>query len=285
MNYQGYIQAYLPRKEELIKMLKEFKGEGRTMAEFSGVTGISTSTLSRILNGNLVKPLTEKTILAIYNNRSKDANSTLDQFFYANGMIRADKEDPDHISMSDVSRLYKEEERAKEIIILTLYRHGFGMRKGKNDNEIGGQSIILPRNESEGNDFMIPVDFSVMPDGIEGITQIYYRMCFDSLIKPSESISMQKDSSFLSIRDVLRKSAEVFLVDAWHPETLDQTVYTWVFASEGEYNSFKGLLSEAKLNSSMTVALVDIENKTIVKEEWLHCTISDMIETPLNTEV
>ena len=75
------------------------------------------------------------------------------------------------------------------------------------------------------------------------------------------------------------------MVDAWHPEMLDQTVYTWVFASEGEYNSFKGLLSEAKLNSSMTVALVDIENKTIVKEEWLHCTISDMIETPLNTEV
>lgn len=285
MNFQGYIQAYLPRKEELTKMLKEFKGDGRTMAEFSEVTGISTSTLSRILNGNLVKPLTEKTILAIYNNRSKDANSTLDQFFYANGMIRADKEGQDHISMSDVSRLYKEEERAKETIILTLYRHGFGMRKGKNDNEIGGQSIILPRSESEGNDFMIPVDFSVMPDGIEGITQIYYRMCFDSLFKPEERVSIQKDELFLSIRDVLRRSAEVFLVDAWHPEMLDQTVYTWVFASEGEYNSFKGLLSEAKLNSSMTVALVDIENKTIVKEEWLHCTISDMIETPLNTEV
>ena len=53
----------------MAEMVLAAKGVERTMAQFAEATGINASTLSRLVNGNLKRPLTMDMLTAIIDNK------------------------------------------------------------------------------------------------------------------------------------------------------------------------------------------------------------------------
>lgn len=81
-----YVQITYPDAGKISELLYESKGN-RTMKEFSEESGINQSTLSRILNKNIKRPLTMDVIQRIFDNRDSKAKFTFDELTKANGMF------------------------------------------------------------------------------------------------------------------------------------------------------------------------------------------------------
>ena len=79
-----YVAALVPDKLKLAELIKRAKGESRTMVEFAEKCGVITaSSFSRIMHGNMTKPLSRELINAT-------ARITYEDLMRANGMIPAD---------------------------------------------------------------------------------------------------------------------------------------------------------------------------------------------------
>ena len=64
-----YVAALVPDKLKLAELIKRAKGESRTMVEFAEKCGVITaSSFSRIMHGNMTKPLSRELINAIFTN-------------------------------------------------------------------------------------------------------------------------------------------------------------------------------------------------------------------------
>ena len=61
-----YVQVRTPDIMRISEYVIKAKGINRTMAQFAEDCGIGASTLSRIANGKISKPLSEDTVKAIF---------------------------------------------------------------------------------------------------------------------------------------------------------------------------------------------------------------------------
>ena len=67
--------------------------------------------------------------------------------------------------------------------------------------------------------------------------------------------------------EFLRQNFEFFLRDAWEAENFGKDYKnTFVFADEGPFKAVETMLIKAKINTWVSLLLVDIENKKVVKE-------------------
>ena len=82
-----YIQIALPDGTKLGKYIRLMRGSHRTMAQFAREIGTSASTICRIENGRINRPLTEKMIYAIYNCKVKESNINFEMLMSANGFV------------------------------------------------------------------------------------------------------------------------------------------------------------------------------------------------------
>ena len=59
------------------------------------------------------------------------------------------------------------------------------------------------------------------------------------------------------------------LLDAWMPEVLDASKFSFVFLDLFIFEEFINAMQHAKLNTEMTAILLDVDNYSVVKEVWL----------------
>ena len=74
---RNYKQIRTPDYSLLASLVSQAKGSERTMAQFSEATGIGASTLSRLVNHNIKKPLSLDVIIRIYENRADEEDHSL----------------------------------------------------------------------------------------------------------------------------------------------------------------------------------------------------------------
>ena len=86
-----YIQVRTPDIMKIGEYVVKAKGANRTMAQFAEECGIGASTLSRIANGKIRKPLTEEVIRSIYEHRDEESNITLNAFMRLNGFMEKER--------------------------------------------------------------------------------------------------------------------------------------------------------------------------------------------------
>ena len=85
---EKYIQARVPDKAMLATYIKEAKGTERTMAEFAEACGTLTpSSFSRIIHGNLSKPLSAEVIQSIVRNADPRSKLSYRDMMHDNGMV------------------------------------------------------------------------------------------------------------------------------------------------------------------------------------------------------
>ena len=118
-----YVQVRTPDIMRISEYVIKAKGINRTMAQFAEDCGIGASTLSRIANGKISKPLSEDTVKAIYEHRAPESKIDLDMFMLANGM-RDKKEHERRASMGPHYSVREEsmnrERQAKNAIVAAL---------------------------------------------------------------------------------------------------------------------------------------------------------------------
>lgn len=256
---QKYIQVRVPDKAMLAMHIREAKGPERNMAEFAKACGTLTpSSFSRIIHGNLSKPLTAEVIQSIVKNADPRAKLSYRDMMYANGMV---PENEDGESEAGRERRINSAERkeaetkVRNLIVGRLFEKGnmlLAMEKsGMGELDIAEGVAGLKQVKKSPRKFGIPGRFTLR---IQGVEPFYYNY---EIIIPGPEWS--KTGYTLWFSDY----AEFFLRDMWEPETLEDIMQNFVFTEKIYFDQFLEFLKGVKVNSYMAAILVDTERGSI----------------------
>lgn len=267
-----YIQVRIPDKQRLSELLKMCKGSERTMAQYAEACGtISPSTLSRILNGKITKPLSLELLKTIYDHRDKKTEVSFYALCSANGMV--DKEAFDRRSKGVAQRRFDtkrdRENNIRSFICNELFDRGVTLKSGYrfvNPHQIDkdGKARFFPYGLVRKSDFMI-----ALPEMHEDAMWAFIICPYTE--KENES---ERDFSF-SMERYIEEIAPNLLYDAWGTDGKGSVDYehelktSFVFCDERYYRTFRELMEKVTFHTSMTTILVDVENEKVLLEEWL----------------
>ena len=253
-----YIQARTPDKMRLAQYVNRAKGPDRTMAEFADSCGVSASTLSRIVNCKITKPVAEELIRAIVKNADPEQQIDLDLVMSANGMVPKDfherrtqnmynhweRRDAQISLETDMKNIISEELFSRQKMLLFYQRI---------------PSELLPENKyrlRRANSFGIHI-WGYEPKVWHIIAAPY-----------SMEIVDERDRRMLMMR-LMERYSGWFLHDAWEPEALKDIKTSFAFADMEIYQEFRELIKDVKVNSYMSIILIDPEKREVTEEYQL----------------
>lgn len=88
MSKKEFVKVASPNKETLAKLLKDAKGNARTMKQFAAECGASQAAFSRIVHGSYKGSLADDMIKTIAEHADPESEVNLDLLMGANGMAR-----------------------------------------------------------------------------------------------------------------------------------------------------------------------------------------------------
>lgn len=288
-----YEQTRVPDKTELARLLQEAKGPGRNMATFAKECGSSASTFSRILNCKISQPVDPRLLKAIAEN--SDEESVDEKIFmlhcllHANGMLNEEdiqekKEDPFWSKYFEPNEeLFSEENEAKNIITMNLLNRGLGIKYLASIKKESGVNEIARENRRGG--FVIQID---------GHTPDYHIFCAICLNKTrrisrgdrEDQIDKETGYEYQTEAELLfRDEAVYFLLDAWEPESFQKVKYSLVFTDPKFYRAFYELLAKRKVNSWISLILVDLATQSVVEENIMSRHDNQTLESLFNMPV
>ena len=256
---QKYIHVRVPDKAMLAMYIKEAKGTDRNMAEFAKLCGTLTpSSFSRIIHGNLSKPLSEEVIQSIVRNADKKARLSYRDIMYANGMV-PENEDGESEGARERRIVFGEKKeteiRVRNVIVGRLFAQGNMLLAM--DRMSGGELRItegmtnLKKVKESSRKFGIPGKFTLRIQGMEPFYYNYEIFIPDSDLKVSGN----------TLR--FREYADFFLRDLWEPDTLTDIMHNFVFTDKNYYDAFLEFLDGVKVNNYMAVILIDTTEGSI----------------------
>jgi len=268
-----YVQIRTPDKLQLSEILSKCKGPDRTMAQFADdCETISASTLSRILNGKITKPLALDILKTIYDHRDVNIDLTYESLCSANGMIA--KEVHERNLERRERRYYllhnEREKNVRNIICNDLFDRGVAIKSGyryKNalDRIEENEPAFSPYGLCRKSDFMIKL-LEFQEDSMWAFNICTY---VEKEMKDASDLRFHMERFIDEISPVL-------LYDAWGTDgqggvdSAHEIKTSFVFCDEEYYRIFRSLMEPVKFHTSMTTILVNIESQCVVREEWLN---------------
>lgn len=256
---EPYVQAVEIDHMKLKYFLEKAKGYGRTMSEFAKDCGVSPATFSRVMHGKNRRPLAPELIQAIIEHAE-----TPDEFSYklvmrANGMVplesheRTDAfgnrdsvyEEREYTAIAKIKNVIEDEIKARHLMHLFYDRLE--------------REVKIEKSEYRLN---IYSDFALRVEG-------YSDMFWSFLLITDEVPEKRKNDgqySSMVVKRTIRNNAELFLRDAWEPESLEKVKQTFVVIDEEVFKKFEEKIKKIKVNSYISVLLIDIKSGRAVKE-------------------
>ena len=247
-----YIQAAAPDKKRLAELLIRAKGPGRTMAQFSEVTGINTSTLSRIANGKIAKPIPAELIQIIFDCRDESADFSFGMLLTANGMLEQ--------SAIDRGKAFTEEFFSGRDRGAEIERHA----KNAIMSALLARGIVVQSIPTDFNRFRVESPF--------GITPVYdFNFYVEDAPEKKWYFEVVAGSNRLpaGMGNTFSKASRFFLLDAWAPEFLADTKMTFVFTERAMLEQFILRFKGAPIKAALSALLIDPESETILDEVWM----------------
>jgi len=273
---KGYKQVRTPDVAALANCISRAKGSERTMAQFAADTGISASTLSRIVNMNIKKPLSTEMIIAIFVNRAEQADEyLLDSIARANGLASPDRVE----RMSDRNRMH--ERRFNEMNVVTMMKNailggvlaaGIPIAKvyeGRVMNSYEADQGLPMIYEGRSCDFFMALG--------ENLSKIKVWRVYAFPYTLDEEDTRMRHPARMALHSVTRGIAPLFLRDAWDAESLSGTKTSFAFVDERIFAPFVEQMRCAKLNNEMTILLLDPTNGyKVIDEVWIPGTYNQL---------
>lgn len=274
---EDYVQTRTPDKTELARLLVESKGPDRNMAEFAKLCGSSPSTFSRIANCKITQPLDTGLLVRIAEQYGKDSeaekNLMLHSLLEANGMMPKDFLERKRsipflgLRVEEDEKLFSRERDIKNVITMNLLDRGVGIRYIAFIKPDTGIHSIARRHERSA--------FSIQIDGED---PEYYRFNVECLRDDIRVLKAGNEDKVDPVtgRDyqceadnLFRTEAQYFLIDAWEPYSFKNLKNSYVFDDKGYFESFYRLLENRRVNSWISLILVDVEKQSVIEERFI----------------
>jgi transcriptional regulator with XRE-family HTH domain len=270
--FQEFQQLRAPDMVALANYVNKAKGPERPMAQFAEDTGIGASTLSRIVNRRITKPLSKEVILKIYECRANPEDEyLLEALARANGLMPPDYAARVQSENRMAAKRNAEISRAnmmKNSIVTSILAAGMPISTILDDRMARLEREIPAIFTRYRGDFTVVLRSEESTSGINEWSFFLYPQLLEEDIN-------QRPDRFI-VRMLLDKIKSWLLVDAWYPEEMRHMKFTFAFADERLFDAFKEALSVAKLNNEMSVILMDRYDYTVLKEVWLPGNYSPM---------
>lgn len=263
-----YEQVRTPDFARIAECVNYAKGPERNMAQFADATGIGASTLSRIVNQISSKPLSKEIIVKIYEARAnKDAVMLLDSLARANGMFPKDYAErvrSDDQFAARRNEMINRERMMKNSLIGGVVACGMPVKQVVNTPLLCKDSqlpLLFPRRRG---DFILDLDSESNTSSVKNWTFFLYPHYTHCDNEEGYRRNAKRDAS-----RTLESISPWLLLDAWMPEALDASKFSFVFLDLFVFEEFVNAMQHAKLHTEMTAILLDVDNYSVVKEVWL----------------
>lgn len=259
------VQVAEPNPTDLAEIVKRIVGS-TPLREFGNKAGMSASTLSRIMNGKITKPLNAETLMNIVESTGTSGKEMVDlyeEMAKANGMMSKviQKKMLQEMKMEKHQIILRKnvKELMFTILLARLAERGNWVNAQKDDFDLDVQGGCLKNITEMGIRYDTRMD--ITHEG-EHYTWILW------LFPHSEEDFPRGGFNPKSLANQLvRGLSPVFLADSWQPELYVDTKLTFCFADEAVFESFCNVLSGAKLNNRFSAILIDPKELRIFKEE------------------
>ena len=217
---EDYVQVRPPIKPMMTEIVNAMKGAERSMADFAAATGVSTSMLSRIVNGNYSKPISTDILQKIASCVADDCPLDLVDLLEANGMMT--KEEASHVSTMERrrQRMIEQQRRRRdmrEIVTDELFARGIAIKK------LGmPERSELPSSKLFRGARVCDLAITLPDDE-------YIEWGFSMLSVIREEGDTEQDDAFY-LKRIIDNYAVIFLQDAWEPENSKHNKFSFGFA-------------------------------------------------------
>jgi len=260
------VQVTEPDPEELAEITKRAIGS-TPLREFGAKAGVSASTLSRIMNGKITKPLTAETLLNIVVSSvaaAEEPSALLKELARANGMMSRSEQKALHQHLGlrkQRDQLHVSVKRVMSTTLLArLVERGVGLNgDGDDDFDVGGGYIKNVTEMGIRYDFRLDVESKS-----EKYTWVIWAF--------PQSEDDYSDGNFNPRQlasQLVRELSPVFLADSWTPDLYSAAKITFCFVDWQLFECFCHLLNGAKLNNRFSAILIDQEALNIQEERIL----------------
>lgn len=267
---KDYTQVRTPDYAALANYVNRAKGEKRTMAQFAEDTGIGASTLSRIANMKIQKPLSKEVIVKIYERRANEEDThLLEALARSNGLASPDYVERVNSKHRNFARRNDEKSRAntmKNAILAGVLAAGVPILKvldgriASNIEEINGVPASMVGR---------PCDF-FMALGQNNASMNEWRVYLYPTVQEDNEEALYRRPVRMEVHWLMQRISSVFLRDAWLPESLSGVKISFAFADEQLFEGFLDAVSYAKVNNEMTALLLDPNDSyKVIREVWI----------------
>ena len=257
-----YVEALVPDKMKLAMYVNRAKGLERTMAQFADACGVSASTLSRIVNHKITKPLSTELIQAIVKNSADPEQVEYEWVMRANGMVPKER----HEQRSYMGDNYMERREAQmnaEIVIKNTIADELYAR-----NHMIQFFQRLPVRELPSSKFALG-QYSAFAIRIQGYEPMYWNFVVNvTSFQGDDEERIRRDRSMF-IRRSMDRYSSIFLRDAWEPEIMKDIKTSFVFVDSEAFQMFSDLILQAQVNTEMSIILIDTDNQKVVTEKMI----------------
>lgn len=257
---QDLVQLTEMNPKALAALLVEAKGPSRSMAEYAKACGVNASTLSRILNGKITRPVSVDMLKKLFENRDPSATFTLEQFASANGMVTSEARD-NAIEQTRKSseRIYNHYRHISKIITNDLFDRGITMRRipsptDEEDEDIG--SLLFSKR--------VHADIALEADYDDHTVRWMFQIVPFIFKKP-----ISDEDAILYVHQIISNFSKLFLRDVWEPNENAGEQYTIVVANGKIYNFLIKGLSNIHFHHTFTAVLVDAREDKVIEETQL----------------
>lgn len=267
---RSYKQIRTPDYAALANYVNRAKGEKRTMAQFAEDTGIGASTLSRIANMKIQKPLSIEVLITIYEKRADpDATYLLDALARSNGLASPSYVERVNTQHRNFSRRNDELNRAnmmKNSILAGVLAAGMPIKKvfdGRVASSVDLDNAVPHALLGRACDFFMALGENQSPISM---WKVYL---YPNQPEEQDQTRIDRDVR-MDLHWLMQRISPMFLRDAWQPESLAGTKTSFAFLDERLFDAFVETMRCAKIHNEMTVLLLDPSNSyKVLKEVWI----------------
>lgn len=262
---RSYKQIRTPDYAALANYVNRAKGDKRTMAQFAEDTGIGASTLSRIANMKIQKPLAIEVLFTIYENRADPQDDRLGILLArANGLVSPERIGAMNERHSRYGRQYEEENRElmmKNGIIAGVAAAGIPIIKVENSTMLTRRQLDVPLTY-HGPVYNFRMLIGPTVSGID--TWDFYT--YSGLVFGQDD-PYPRNPEFMC-RDAFRRIQHHLLRDAWEPESLRNRKISIAFLDEEVFNLFVEAIRPAKVHNEFSALLLNRHTFSVIDEVW-----------------
>lgn len=254
--FPGYVRVNQPNYEVLSALVKKAVGD-RSLAEFAEMTGISTSTISRIINNKFSSPGSDSVIARIIENIDPSSDVTREDILTAHGLAPLLLDGGS--STIDWTRTIKGSSAAKDVIENSVRAGGHASVKEKVFQE-AVQSVLLQKG------FTLSLEKKL---DIICVGDVHYRADFalktDALKKHGVDI-WAFDVANTEYRPLLQKLSWVFGTAYIQPLRSRGIKMSLITDDREQFEDCKRRFVGVTIQDDISVILVDMSDGSIADE-------------------